>query len=126
MWRLGPGCSRPGLEAGGVGGRLRLLLASGDRPRLALVRALGRGTLKSMGARGEAGEESSERPTGPIGEQLSSLLRCGDCGGRIAELRRSRGVTGERRPVYCFSGACCAVVAVAGGCLVRGLGCSGE
>ena len=100
---------------------MRLLLASGDRPRLALVRALGRGTLRSMGARGEAGEESSERPTGPIGEQLSSLLRCGDCGGRIAELRRSRGVTGERRPVYCFSGAC-TVVGVAGGCLVRGLG----
>ena len=60
-----------------------------------------------MGERGEAGEASSDRPTGPIGEHGTALLlpryfvaatpAFGDDGGRIAALRRSpRGVIGDR------------------------------
>lgn len=76
--------------SGGEGGRFRERLANGDRPiRLGRVE-------RSMGALGEAGEERRERPTGPIGEHVKSLERVGELGGRIDELRRSRGVMGER------------------------------
>ncbi len=71
--------------------------------------------LRSIGERGEAGEASNERPTGPIGEQGTPLLlpeerylcvNGGDCGGKIAALRRSLGVTGERKCVCWRSGDC--------------------
>ena len=75
--------------SGGVGGRLRERLARGDRP----IR-LGR-VVKSIGALGDAGEDKSERPTGPMGEHVRSLERVGEFGGRIEELRRSRGVIGD-------------------------------
>jgi len=76
--------------SGGEGGRVRERLANGDRPiRLGRVE-------RSIGALGEAGEERRERPTGPIGEHVKSLERVGELGGRIDELRRSRGVMGER------------------------------
>jgi len=55
---------------------------------------LGR-VVRSMGALGEAGDDRSERPTGPIGEHVRSLERVGEFGGRIDELRRSRGVIGD-------------------------------
>jgi hypothetical protein len=52
-----------------------------------------------MGERGEAGEASRDRPTGPIGEQGMREREAfsGESGGRMAALRRSRGVTGDRR-----------------------------
>ena len=68
---------------------MRERLARGERP----IR-LGR-VVKSMGALGEAGDDKSERPTGPIGEHVSSLERVGEFGGRIDEFRRSRGVIGD-------------------------------
>lgn len=80
--------------SGGEGGRLRERLANGDRP----IR-LGR-VVRSIGARGEAGDERRDRPTGPIGEHVNSLERVGEFGGRIAEFRRSRGVIGDRIGVY--------------------------
>jgi len=55
---------------------------------------LGR-VVRSIGALGEAGDDKRERPTGPIGEHVSSLDRVGELGGRIDELRRSRGVIGD-------------------------------
>lgn len=76
--------------SGGEGGRLSERLANGDLP----IR-LGR-VVRSIGALGEAGDERRERPTGPIGEHVKSLERVGELGGRIEELRRSRGVIGER------------------------------
>lgn len=76
--------------SGGEGGRLSERLANGDLP----IR-LGR-VVRSIGALGEAGDERRERPTGPIGEHVKSLDRVGELGGRIEELRRSRGVIGER------------------------------
>ena len=54
-----------------------------------------------MGERGEAGEASKDRPTGPIGEQGTRHLLTGDEGGSMAALRRSRGVTGDRKVVRC-------------------------
>ena len=109
---------REELLSGGVGGRLRDREARGERPRPETERAVLR-TVRSIGARGEAGEERRERPTGPMGEQVISLDLCGECGGRMAELRRSRGVTGERSGVYCFS-------ELGLGCLGRGEGWGGE
>lgn len=105
--------------SGGVGGRLRDLEASGERPRPERA-VCGVRTLRSMGARGEAGEERRERPTGPMGEQVISLDLCGELGGRMEALRRSRGVTGDRSGVYCFSEPPIL------GCLVRGEGWRGE
>ena len=53
--------------------------------------------MRSIGARGDAGEQRRERPTGPIGEQVIILDRpVGELGGKMEELRRSRGVIGER------------------------------
>ena len=50
-----------------------------------------------MGARGDAGDERRDLPTGPIGEQVIILERpVGEFGGRMDELRRSRGVIGDR------------------------------
>ena len=52
--------------------------------------------MRSMGARGDAGEERRDLPTGPIGEQVIILDRpVGEFGGRMDELRRSRGVIGD-------------------------------
>lgn len=80
--------------SGGEGGRFRERLANGDRPIL-----LGR-VVRSIGALGEAGDERRDLPTGPIGEHVNSFERVGEFGGRIAELRRSRGVIGDRIGVY--------------------------
>ena len=80
--------------SGGVGGRLRDLEARGERPRPERAVWVWR-TLRSMGARGEAGEESRERPTGPMGEQVISLDLLGECGGRMEAFLRSRGVMGD-------------------------------
>ena len=81
----------------GEGGRLRARLARGERPwTWGRIPAL---MVRSMGARGEAGEERRDLPTGPIGEQVMSLLRFGEDGGRMEELRRSLGVMGERMGV---------------------------
>jgi len=75
----------------GEGGRLRALEARGERPWCLKV---GR-TLRSIGERGEAGDASRERPTGPIGEHGTRFLLPGE-GGKIAAFLRSRGVTGDR------------------------------
>lgn len=80
--------------SGGEGGRFRERLANGDRPIL-----LGR-VVRSIGALGDAGDERRDLPTGPIGEHANSFERVGEFGGRIAELRRSRGVIGDRIGVY--------------------------
>ena len=49
---------------------------------------------------GDRGEVRRERPTGPIGEQCTRRGRVeGEEGGRMEELRQSRGVTGERMGV---------------------------
>ena len=56
------------LFSGGVGGRLRDLLARGDLPRLELDL-----TVRSIGALGEAGDESKDLPTGPMGEHVISF-----------------------------------------------------
>lgn len=80
--------------SGGEGGRFRERLANGDRPIL-----LGR-VVRSIGALGDAGDERRDLPTGPIGEHVNSFERVGEFGGRIAELRRSRGVIGDRIGVY--------------------------
>lgn len=56
--------------------------------------------LRSIGERGEAGDESNERPTCPMGEQDNRLGRKdpdGESGGRMAAFLKSRGVTGERK-----------------------------
>ena len=101
----------------GDGGRLRAREASGDRPwgRCCL-------TVRSIGARGDAGEERRDRPTGPIGEQVIILDRpVGELGGRMEELRRSRGVIGDRIGVL--------TLGETGGCtvgLVSGDGWRGE
>lgn len=100
----------------GVGGRLREREARGDLPRPGLV------VVRSIGALGEAGEERRERPTGPMGEAVIILDRWGEFGGRMAELRRSRGVTGDLSGVYCF----CSARPVLLGCLVSGEGWRGE
>lgn len=55
--------------------------------------------LRSIGERGEAGEASNDRPTGPMGEQGTRHLLTGEDGGKMAALRRSLGVTGERSVV---------------------------
>lgn len=73
----------------GEGGRFRALLASGDLPCLMGL------VLRSIGALGEAGEDSRDLPTGPIGEHVRSFELVGEEGGRIDELRRSRGVMGD-------------------------------
>ena len=83
--------------SGGDGGRFRDRLAKGDLPiRLGLV-------VRSIGALGDAGEERSERPTGPMGEHVNSLDLVGEFGGSIDELRRSLGVIGDLIGVYCLS-----------------------
>lgn len=70
----------------GEGGKLREREARGERPILEVL------VVRSMGERGEV---KRERPTCPMGEQW--MVRWyGDWGGRIALLRQSRGVTGER------------------------------
>ena len=97
---------------GGVGGRLRDLLARGERPRLSLLLR----TVRSMGARGEAGEERRDLPTEPMGEQVISLDLLGEFGGRMEAFLRSRGVMGDRMGVW----------REAGGGLVRGEGWRGE
>ena len=75
-----------------------------------------------MGARGEAGEERRDRPTGPIGEHVIIFERpVGELGGRMEELRRSLGVIGDLIGVLTLGDT--------GGCtvgLVRGDGWSGE
>ena len=80
-------------EVWGEGGRFSEREANGDRP------CLKERVLKSMGERGEAGEASRERPTGPMGEQGTRHLLTGEEGGRMAALRKSRGVTGDLRVV---------------------------
>lgn len=79
--------------SGGLGGRLRDLLARGERPRPSLLPR----TVRSMGARGEAGEESSDLPTEPMGEQVINLDLLGEFGGRMDAFLRSRGVMGDLR-----------------------------
>lgn len=56
--------------SGGVGGRLRDLLARGDLPSPDLTGL----TVRSIGALGEAGEDSKDLPTGPIGEHVINLV----------------------------------------------------
>ena len=95
------------LEVCGDGGKLREREAKGDRPcRKAATRV-----VRSIGERGEAGEASRERPTGPIGEQgirEEERELSGESGGRMAALRRSRGVTGERsKEEGCWRCVCC-------------------
>ena len=77
--------------SGGVGGRLRDLLARGDRPRPSLLLRI----VRSIGALGEAGEERRDLPTEPMGEQVISLDLPGECGGRMEAFLRSRGVMGD-------------------------------
>ena len=101
---------------GGVGGRFSDLLARGDLPRLSLLPR----TVRSMGARGEAGEDRRDLPTEPMGEQVISLDLVGELGGRMDAFLRSLGVMGD------LIGVCCLSVDGAGGCLVRGDGCRGE
>ena len=102
--------------SGGVGGRLSDLLARGDLPRLSLLLR----TVRSIGARGEAGEESRDLPTDPIGEQVINFDLVGEFGGRMEAFLRSRGVMGD------LIGVCCLSVAATEGCLVRGEGWRGE
>ena len=83
------------------------LLARGDRPSPSLLLR----TVRSMGARGEAGEESRDLPTEPMGEQVISF-DLGEFGGRMEAFLRSRGVMGDLMGVW---------IVVAGG-LVRGEG----
>ena len=97
---------------GGVGGRLRDLLARGERPRLSLLLRM----VRSIGALGEAGEESRDLPTEPMGEQVISLDLLGEFGGRMEAFLRSRGVMGDLMGVW----------REAGGGLVRGEGWRGE
>ena len=98
--------------SGGVGGRLRDLLARGDLPTPSLLLRI----VRSIGALGEAGEESRDLPTEPMGEQVISLDLLGECGGRMEAFLRSRGVMGD------LMGVC----REAGGGLVRGEGWRGE
>jgi len=86
------------LDVCGEGGRLSDRDARGDRPWRKEAAAATR-VVRSMGERGEAGEARRERPTGPIGEQGIREREefSGESGGRIAALRRSRGVTGDLR-----------------------------
>ena len=56
--------------SGGVGGRLRDLLARGDLPSPELTGL----TVRSIGALGEAGEDSKDLPTGPIGEHVINFV----------------------------------------------------
>ena len=94
---------------------MRDLLARGDRPRLSLPLR----TVRSMGARGEAGEERRDLPTDPIGEQVISLDLVGEFGGKMEAFLRSLGVMGDLMGVCCRSG-------LVFGCLVRGEGWRGE
>ena len=98
-------------EVCGDGGRLSEREASGDRPWRNEAAAATR-VVRSIGERGEAGEASSERPTGPIGEQgireEEDREFSGDSGGRMAALRKSRGVTGDRSSEGgCWRWVCC-------------------
>ena len=114
--------SRDCFVSGVVACRLSDLLARGDLPTTVLMGPPPPDLMvRSIGALGEAGDDNSDLPTGPMGEHVINLDLCGEFGGRMLEFLRSLGVTGDLSGVYCFSD-------VAGklGCLVRGEGWRGE